>query len=60
MQDQMNRMEEKLDKLLDTRHEHHGRITKLESQVGGMKWFVGVLLSTAGLLTAVISKHLKG
>ena len=49
MQDQLNRIEEKLDQLLESRHEHHGRITKLESEAGIMKWIIGIAISAFGL-----------
>lgn len=54
MQEQMDRIELKLDKALI---EHHGRLVKLETQAGFIRWAVTIAISLGlALFSWVLSK----
>jgi hypothetical protein len=50
MQDQMNRIEEKLDKVIESHSIHHGRLVRLETQAGFVKAAVAFLGSIVLLI----------
>jgi hypothetical protein len=55
-----SRVEEKLDKILDSLHSQDVRVTKVESQIGFAKWLGGVIgsavLALAGWLINIADK----
>lgn len=50
MSDQLSRIEEKIDRLLEDQSEHNGRIVKLETQAGFLKTTLAFLLSVTLLV----------
>ena len=60
MKDQLDRIENKLDSLLNTRNEHHGRITRLEAQAGFVAWTVAAVgAAVAWLLNWAVAVYDK-
>lgn len=59
MQDHLNRIEQKIDRLLETRDSHNARITALETQAGVIKGLLATALTVAGIAISYFSK-LKG
>ena len=54
------RVEEKIDKILDKVELHSGRISSLEASVSFLKWGISTLITVSSIAALALSKYIIG